>query len=437
MSDNESSDNKVKPTIFYAQKSQEDKPKWAKDKRNSNDGKTDKRGRYDKPSSNKPRSDKSRSDNARTDDSRIETFGRASYGRPSSDKPRSDRPRSDNSRSNNDKNESFGRGSYGKSSSDKPWSDKPRSEKFRNESRHSNDSNITTFKPRSRKDDIDDAASPWKSRFQNTEQLPTFDNEPKPSIEHEKIKRQRKEETFVYSENSCKAIFTHRPESIIKAFLIQEKTYEFKALIAYLVEHRLGYDVISDEQMTKITQTPHHGGICLIVKKRQPLLVGDYLVKSAKLADDCILAIDDIDNPHNLGGIARTAAFFGVNGLLLRQPDLLDNGAALRVSEGGAESIMPIKADDFLASIDLFKQHGYRIVALLPNNVKQSQASKLATLAHNKKTLFVVFQQINSHITALADNVVYLSGSEAMPALNISVLTGILLAKWQEIQSEK
>lgn len=437
MSDNESSDNKVKPTIFYAQKSQEDKTKWAKDKRNSNDGKADNRGRYNKSSSNQSRSDKSRSDNTRTDDSRIETFGRASYGRPSSDKPRSDRPSSDNSRSNNDKNESFGQGSYGKSSSDKPWSGKPRSEKFRNESRHSNDSNITTFKLKSRKDDIADTASPWKSRFQNTEQLPTFDNEQKPSVEHDKIKRQRKEETFVYSENSCKAIFTHRPESIVKAFLIQEKTYEFKALIAYLVEHRLGYDVISDEQMAKIAQTPHHGGVCLIVKKRQSLLVGDYLGKSAKLADDCILAIDDIDNPHNLGGIARTAAFFGVNGLLLRQPDLLDNGAALRVSEGGAESITPIKADDFLASIDLFKQHGYQIIVLLPCKVNQLKANTLTKLTSNKKTLFVVFQQINSHITALADDIVYLPGSEAMSALNISVLTGILLAKWQEAQAKK
>lgn len=361
MSDNESSNNKAKPTIFYAQKSQEDKSKRPYAKRD---------GDKSKPS------------------------GRGGYGKPSGDKPRSNRPRNENSRAS--------------------------------------DSRIETFKPRGQQSVSRDGDSPWKSRFQNTEQLPTFDADNKAPVVHEQIKRQRKEETLVYSENSCKAVFENRPETIIKAFFVQEKTYEFKSLIAHLVEHRLGYDVITDEQMTKIAQTPHHGGVCLIVKKRKAELVGDYLSKSAQVEQDCVLAIDDISNPHNLGGIARTAAFFGVGAMLLRQPDLLESGAALRVSEGGAESLTPVKADDLLASIDQFKQQGYQIVALLPCKVSSLKADTLTKVKMSRKTVFVIFQQINPKLATLADHCVYLPGSEAMSALNISVLTGILLAKWQE-----
>lgn len=371
MSDNESSSkDKVKPTVFYAQKSKDEKPKRSEGKRDFGKGKPTNRGGYGQ----------------------------------SSDHNRSERPHSEN-RYSNDK--------------------------------RSSDSRIETFKPRSKSSPVAEKTndSPWKNRFQNTEQLPTYETESK-FTDHDKIKRQRKEETLIYSENSCKSVFDNRPDAIVKAFIVQEKTYEFKALIAYLVEHRLGYDVISDEQMAKVAQTPHHGGICLIVKKRQAQSVGDYLLAASKSEHNCILAIDDINNPHNLGGIARTAAFFNVNGLLLRQPDILDNGAAMRVAEGGVESLSLIKADDFIASIDQFKQQGYQVVALLPCKVNTIKADTLAKMAVKNKVVFIVFQQINTKLAGLADKVVYLPGSEAMSALNISVLTGIALAKWQEKNSK-
>ncbi|RKS85139.1 TrmH RNA methyltransferase [Orbus hercynius] len=363
MSDNESSNNssskdKVKPAIFYAQKSKEDKPKRQNDKRD-----------FDKPRSNS-------------------------------------------------------RGGYGKNP------DKSRAEKGYSGNRQASDSRIETFKPRAKKPMMQEGDSPWKARVNRTEHLPTYDTTVKPEIEHNS-KRQRKEETLVYSENSCKAVFAKRPEAIIKAFFLQEKTFEFKALIAHLVEHRLGYDVISDEEMTKIAQTPHHGGICLIVKKRQSQLVAEYLSANGQLKQDCVLAIDDINNPHNLGGIARTTAFFDVNALLLRKPELLDNGAAMRVAEGGCEAINLIKADDFVASIDQFKQQGYQIIALLPCKVSSLKAETFEKVTIKTKIVFVVFQQINTKLAALADDIVYLPGSEAMAALNISVLTGIMLAKWK------
>lgn len=307
----------------------------------------------------------------------------------------------------------------------KPYQGTGRADRSHNH--RENDNRIETFKPRSRHLTTS-TDSPWKSRVQKSEQLNTFENDHPASFEQQ-IRRQRKQETLVYSENSCKAVFAKRPESIIKAFFLEEKTYEFKALIAWLVEHRLGYDIIDEERMNKIAQTPHHGGVCLIVKKRATLSTGNYLSQHIDDKKNYVLAIDDINNPHNLGAIARTAAFFNVNGLLLRQPDLLDNGACLRVSEGGSEYLEPIHADDFIASLDQFKQQGYQIIALLPCKINSLKAENLAKLSVSAKTVFVIFQHINTKLANFADKIVYLPGSDIMPALNISVLTGILLTK--------
>ncbi|OCF96488.1 TrmH family RNA methyltransferase [Gilliamella sp. wkB308] len=261
--------------------------------------------------------------------------------------------------------------------------------------------------------------SPWQKKVRDNEQTPTYGYD-----EY----RQRKEETLVYSENSCKAVFKHRRSAIVKLFITQDMTYQFKDLISWLVNQRLGYDVVSVDQITKITQTEHHGGICLIVKKRIPLTLFDYLEKNSGKNQDCVLAIDDVNNPHNLGGIIRSAAFYGVNGVILRQTNLLNSGAAMRIAEGGIEAIEPIKSDDFVASLERLKQHDYQIVALLPCPVKSIKSSEIHQIKFNKKVAIVIFQQINRKLVECADVVVHLHGNDNMAALNISVATGILLS---------
>lgn len=261
--------------------------------------------------------------------------------------------------------------------------------------------------------------SPWQKKVRDNEQTPTYGYD-----EY----RQRKEETLVYSENSCKAVFKHRRSAIVKLFITQDMTYQFKDLISWLVNQRLGYDVVSVDQITKITQTEHHGGICLIVKKRIPLTLFDYLEKNSGKNQDCVLAIDDVNNPHNLGGIIRSAAFYGVNGVILRQTNLLNSGAAMRIAEGGIEAIESIKSDDFVASLERLKQHDYQIVALLPCPVKSIKSSEIHQIKFNKKVAIVIFQQINRKLVECADVVVHLHGNDNMAALNISVATGILLS---------
>ncbi|NUF48392.1 TrmH family RNA methyltransferase [Gilliamella sp. ESL0250] len=318
------------------------------------------------------------------------------------------------------------------------WKGKRKDDSFQSKPKRDRQDRIETFKPRNDKSDFIKNKfsvelnqsqsfiandSPWQKKVRTNEQTPTFGYDGY---------RQRKEETLVYSENSCKAVFKHRRTAIVKLFITQEMAYQFKDIIDWLVKQRLGYDVVSSEQISKITQTQHHGGVCLIVKKRVPLTLLDYLEEKSDREHDCVLAIDDINNPHNLGGLMRSAAFYGVNGVILRQTNLLDSGAAMRVAEGGVEAVEAIKSDDFVASLDMLKQQGYQVVALLPCQAKSIASSELHKIRFNKKVALVIFQQINMKLIDCANVVVHLKGNDNMPALNISVATGILLSNLQK-----
>lgn len=313
----------------------------------------------------------------------------------------------------------------------KPTQKKRKTDQYAKNDRRSNRDNekrssrIESFKPKAKSDAVkaENNSSPWGDRSKISSEKKV----------HSPRREQFKSEIYVYGENSCNAVLAHRPESIIKAFISENKVTRFKELVSLLVQSRLGYDVVSDDKLAKLTETSHHGGICLIVKRREILSVTEYIDEPIKTKQDTLLAIDDINNPHNLGGIARTAAFFGVNGLILRDANQVENGASLRVSEGGSESMELIESDDFISDLDRLQKSGYKITALLPVKARSIKHAKaLNSVKFGKgKNVFVIFQQINEKITDIADEVIYLEGSEAMPALNISVLTGILLAQWR------
>jgi len=97
---------------------------------------------------------------------------------------------------------------------------------------------------------------------------------------------------------------------------------------------------VPPEELTKIAGTPHHGGLVAVALPREvPELAPPF--PSALLAARVLPVLDGIGNPHNLGALARSAAFFGCAGMLLsgdpRQAGLSD--AAYRTSEGGLEHL--------------------------------------------------------------------------------------------------
>jgi TrmH RNA methyltransferase len=77
------------------------------------------------------------------------------------------------------------------------------------------------------------------------------------------------------------------------------------------------YRLVSTDELTKVAGSPLHGGI-LVVAKPKPVLPLDTV--EARLwakAGKPLLILDGVGNPHNLGAIARTMAFFGLERLVM------------------------------------------------------------------------------------------------------------------------
>lgn len=270
--------------------------------------------------------------------------------------------------------------------------------------------------------------SPWKT-VSRAPQDSTTDHggiSGKSFIDPQQLRRQRAEETRVYGENACKALFASRPDAIVRAWFVQSVTPRFRETLKWLAANRRAYHVVDEEELAKASGTEHHGGVCFLIKKRQGLDAQTYLKQAP--AKDCVLALEEVGNPHNLGAIVRSCAHFGVHGVLLQDPAMLESGAAVRTAEGGAEHIKAIDADDFLAVLDSFRQAGYTIVT-----TSSHKGTTLAKATLPAKMVLLLGQErdgLSDSAWQQGDMSVSIGGTGKVESLNVSVAAGILLAEW-------
>ena len=273
--------------------------------------------------------------------------------------------------------------------------------------------------------------SPWRtvSRAPSDETPEKADHggiSGKSFIDPEVLRRQRAEETRVYGENACQALFLSRPEAIVRAWFVQSVTPRFKEALRWMAANRKAYHVVDEAELAKASGTEHHGGVCFLIKKRNGTTVKQWVSQAG--AQDCVLALEDVSNPHNLGGMMRSCAHFGVKGVVVQDAALLESGAAIRTAEGGAEHVQPITGDSIVDVLDDFRQAGYTVLTTSSEHGKPLFKTELP-----EKIVLVLGQEFDGLPDAArdaSDLCVKIDGTGHVESLNVSVAAGVLLAEW-------
>jgi len=135
--------------------------------------------------------------------------------------------------------------------------------------------------------------------------------------------------------------------------------------------------------------------------------------------------LDGIGNPHNLGAIARSAAFFGCRALLLsgdaRQADLSD--AAFRTSEGALEHLAVFRAPD-LAGVLRRLRGPMLIAAAIP-----AGGATVAEVPRGRPVALVLGNEEDGpapDVLAACDGTVTLHGAPLIESLNVSNAAAVL-----------
>jgi len=235
-------------------------------------------------------------------------------------------------------------------------------------------------------------------------------------------------EQRLYGLNACLAAFAKRPASIRKVWLIETRIPKLKAVIAYCVQQRLGYTIVGDDDLGKLSGSAHHEGVCFAVLPTEELSLSEWL-RDLPPGPATALWLDGVGNPHNFGAILRSAAHFGAAAALLpRQSELSLSGAAARIAEGGAEQVPMVRLGRSDNAIAQLQSAGFVLAA----TVVRGGSALYSTTLPERLVLVIGAEQlgVTEPLVQALPLRLAIPGSGRVESLNVAAATAVFLGEW-------
>ncbi len=242
------------------------------------------------------------------------------------------------------------------------------------------------------------------------------------------------DELRLYGWNAVQALFEKRPQALRKLYLAESLIPRMQPVLKWCVANRVGYRVVEEGDLNKLAATTHHEGVVADVL-RAPMLDLDAWLDTLPAGRPALaLWLDGVGNPHNFGAILRSAAHFGVAGLLLPPGSTLAlSGAAARVAEGGAESVPLVRLPELPRAMAQLRQAGFGLAATLVDGGNDLFASDVPA-----RLVYVMGAEgegMDRELAQDCDQQLSIPGTGAVESLNVASATAVLLSHWYARQA--
>jgi len=233
---------------------------------------------------------------------------------------------------------------------------------------------------------------------------------------------------------AVRARFRRDAPSIRRLYFDYATSRKIGVMCRVLAASKKIYRCIEPAELEKVAGTIHHGGIVAVVAQEEPSAVAPGEPAAWAKRREPLLVLDRIGNAHNLGAIARTAAFFGVPRMVIADDPAAarPNDAAFRVAEGGLESVEVRTAPSLPVFLRQLASAGYAVLGASthggqagahkrPEKSSRALPGPVALVLGNEE------YGLSPDVSADCTRLVTIPGSGAVESLNVSAAAAVLI----------
>ena len=178
---------------------------------------------------------------------------------------------------------------------------------------------------------------------------------------------------------------------------------------------------VTEKIFSAITQVTNPQGIMAIIEKNDKSKEIDY-------SQDIIVALDDVQDPGNLGTILRTVDSIGLNQIIVSKGTAdAFNAKVVRSTMGAIFRINIIEVDDLKQSIKEMKKHHFKLMV-----TSLQTENSIYDIDFNKKIIVIGNESngVSQEIQDMADEKAKIPMLGKTESLNASVAAGIVMYEY-------
>ncbi|MEL7431131.1 MAG: 23S rRNA (guanosine(2251)-2'-O)-methyltransferase RlmB [Chlamydiota bacterium] len=243
-------------------------------------------------------------------------------------------------------------------------------------------------------------------------------------------KKTGSQEEIVMGLHCIDELVHHYPKRLLQVFVqdSMKKNLRKKTLCRRLEQQKIPTKTLPKSDLEKLCGSSSHQGFVALIKKRQFRNVVHFLEKRKEQKRSLVLMLDQIQDPHNVGAIFRSAECFGVDGIVFSSkhgPTITPSVS--KVSSGASEHLNLMETPNLESTMIRFQEEGYKILA-----ASLDQGSIDGTqISYPEKMVLILGAEgegVRSSIRKKADSTVYIPMKGHIHSLNVSTAAAVLLA---------
>ena len=231
----------------------------------------------------------------------------------------------------------------------------------------------------------------------------------------------------IYGMHTVRALLARTPQRVLRVYLQEGRSDQRASEIeAQAKAAQRPVDRVEISRLRGWVGEVAHQGVVAEIEALEPTSEEQFYEELAAARDPLVLALDGVQDPHNLGACLRTADACGVLAVLVpRDRSATLNATARKVAAGAAETTPVVTVTNLARSLKLIKDAGLWIVgadALATQRAAEVDLTGGRCLVMGSEGL-----GLRELTRRSCDWLVSLPSLGSVESLNVSVATGMLL----------
>ena len=243
------------------------------------------------------------------------------------------------------------------------------------------------------------------------------------------MKKEKVEIEYIFGKHAAREVLRERPDVVVEVHVVAD--FSDEPILDLITEKNIKLKVLNLKNPPRgISANAAHQGIVLgILPERLTIPYKTFKQTLTATPNTALLVLGEVQDPHNVGAVIRSAAAFGLAGVLIPPHNQAPvTGTVVKVSAGMAFRIPLVTIPNVNTVLRDLKEGGFWVYGL-----EGEGTTTTATERYTKPTVFVLGNEgsgLREKTREVCDELLSIPIHPRCESLNAAAATAIVLSGW-------